>query len=116
LPWQDRGRVVTLHSEDLVAVLPAQAVRDQVQPVRGAVTQHDLLGPAADQPGQQGAQPFRHVAEIVVADPMRRGLERGRLRSRVHRCTGQRTLMGSVEPRAAIERPELGCGQRNRGQ
>jgi hypothetical protein len=108
-PGEHRGRVVTLDDQHLVARLPGQPVRDQVQPVGGAVAEHDLVRRAADQARQQGPQPLGQLAEIVIADPVRGGLQPGRLAGRFHRRPGQRALVGGVEPGPAIEGAELRC-------
>jgi hypothetical protein len=111
LPRQDGGRVVPLDDQDLVAVLPGQAVGHQVQPVRGAVAQYDLVRRAADQPGQQRPQPLGHVAEVVVADPVRGRLQRGRLPGHLDRRPRQRPLVGGVQPDPPVERTELRRGR-----
>jgi hypothetical protein len=72
-----------------------------------AVTQHDLLPPAANQLREQAAKPLRHLTEIIIIDPVRRYLQRGCSLGRPHRRPGQRSLMGRVEPRPPVKRTEL---------
>lgn len=81
-----------------------------MQPVGGAVTKDDLLWCAADQLRQQAAEPLWHLSEVVVADPVRCGLQRGRPFACLHGRVWQRALMSRVEPRPAVERTELGRG------
>jgi hypothetical protein len=111
-PGQHRGRVVAFDDQHLVPLAEREAVRDQVQPVGGAVAEDDLVGVASDQAGQQPSEPFRDLAEVVVPDPVGRRLERGRMPRRLERRAGQRPLVCRVEPCPAVEGPELpGRGQ-----
>jgi hypothetical protein len=65
-------------------------------------------GTARANHGAQTAEPLGHLTEVVVANPMRRGLQRGRPLACLHCSMWQRALMSRVEPRPAVERTELG--------
>jgi hypothetical protein len=98
---QHRGRIVALGQQHLVTGGPPQPVRDQVQPVRGAVTQDDLVGPAADQARQQLPESLRPLLEGGVRDAEGCGfLGEGPL-GRGDRDRRQRTLVRGVQPASA---------------
>src|SRR5262249_3252320 len=103
---QDRGEVAA-DQEDLVPLPPGEAIRDEVEPVRGAVAKDHLVGGRPEQASQGTPQPRRHLCEPLGGEFKRTHLPGNGLAGFLGRYPRQRPLVGTVQPDPPVERTKV---------
>lgn len=102
-PGQHVRRKVAVDDQHLVARPPGDAVGQEVQPVGGAVAQHDLVRRGAYQAGQHLLEVRGHAVKALLSHLVGRHLPGNGLPRRLGCDPGQWPLVGAVHPDAPLE-------------
>jgi hypothetical protein len=106
-PGDHARREVAIYQEDLIAFFEWEALNEKVEPVRGAVSQDDLLRLTSNERCEGLLEPSGNILECGIRESMWRDLLLdGDLRL-LNRDSRKWTLVSAVEPDLIIERPEI---------